>query len=128
MSDTQVKPGTAVVTLRWIARGWSIASIGLILLFFIGEGFAPTRVTPKEWVGLAFFPIGVVLGMLVAWRKESWGGSITVISLLAFYGVYGYFLNGTFPKGWAFAILSVPGILFLMYALFAHHIQQKMTI
>jgi hypothetical protein len=64
-----------------------VISIGLILLFFVGEGFSPAQVAPKEWVGLVFFPIGVVVGMVVAWRKESWGGGITVVSLFAFYGV-----------------------------------------
>jgi hypothetical protein len=104
----KVKLGTAIVILRWIARVWSIASIGLFLLFFIGEGFAPAKVAPKEWVGLGFFPIGVVVGMLVAWRKESWGGGITVTSLLAFYGVYGYLFSGAFPRGWTWSFSVRP--------------------
>jgi hypothetical protein len=39
-----------------------MASIELILLFFAGEGFAPAKIAPKEWIGLVFFPIGVVAG------------------------------------------------------------------
>ena len=125
MSDIKIKSSVMLITLRWIARVWSIGSIGLILLFFIGEGFAPTRVTPKEWVGLIFFPIGVVAGMLVGWRKEVWGGSITTMSILAFYAVYGCLLNGSFPKGWAFIIFSMPGLLFLAYWLLSRLVRQR---
>jgi hypothetical protein len=125
MSDRDVRPIAAMVVLRWVARLWSIASIGLILLFFVGEGIAPGTVSAKEWVGLVFFPIGVVVGMLVAWRKEIWGGSLTVVSLLAFYGVYGYLLNGAFPRGWAFIVFSAPGMLFLAYALVSRRIHRE---
>ena len=113
--------------MRWIARVWSVISIGLILLFFVGGGFSPAKVAPKEWVGLVFFPIGVVVGMVVAWRKESWGGSITVVSLFAFYGVYGYWLSGAFPRGWAFVVFSAPGILFLVSALLSQRKQQEIA-
>ena len=123
----KVIPGTAIVTLRWTARVWSVISISLILLFFVGEGFSPAQVAPKEWVGLVFFPVGVVVGMLVAWRKESWGGGITVLSLFAFYGVYGYWLSGAFPRGWAFVVFSAPGILFLVTALLSQRKQQEIA-
>jgi hypothetical protein len=50
MNDIKIKSSAMLITLRWIARVWSIGSIGIILLFFIGEGFAPAKVTPKERV------------------------------------------------------------------------------
>jgi hypothetical protein len=98
-----------------MARIGSIASLGLLLLFFVGEGFSPARVALKQWAGLAFFPVGVVAGMVVAWRREGLGGGITVLSLLAFYGVYGALLSGDFPRGWAFIVFAAPGGLFLAY-------------
>ena len=125
MNDIKIKSSAMLITLRWIARVWSIGSIGIILLFFIGEGFAPAKVTPKEWVGFIFFPIGVTAGMLVAWWKEAWGGGITTMSLLAFYGVYGYLISGSFPKGWAFVIFSAPGLLFLAYWLLSRLVRQR---
>ncbi len=100
------------MTLKWIARAASLLSIGLILLIFIGEGFHPTRVAQREWVGLAFFPAGVVLGLLIAWWKEGAGAGITLASLLAFYGVYG-FLMGSHIHGWAFITFASPALLFL---------------
>ncbi len=100
-------------TIRWTARAWAVASIGLILAFFIGEGFAPARVAPREWLGLLFFPLGICAGMLVAWRREGLGGGITVGSLLAFYILH-LATAGAFPKGWAWLAFAAPGFLFLL--------------
>ena len=73
-------------------------------------------------------------GGLTAIRCKLWGSKVAnvksvsaVTSLLAFYGVYGYLFSGAFPRGWAFVVFSAPGILFLVYALFSQHIQQKMA-
>jgi hypothetical protein len=103
-----------MTTLKWIARVGSLLSIGLILLFFIGEGFHPTRVAARDWVGLVFFPAGVVVGLLIAWWKEGVGAGITLASLLAFYGVYGV-LMGSHIHGWAFITFTSPGLLFLLF-------------
>ena len=44
--------------MRWLARIWSVMSLGFVLLFVIGEllngnGARPTRL---EWIGLALWP------------------------------------------------------------------------
>jgi hypothetical protein len=99
--------------LRWLARGLSAASIGIIALFFLGEGFDPTRIAALEWIGLAFFPVGVVVGC--SWRggRRGWGGSIAVISLAGFYCVYGLLLTGKLPGGCAFVVFTAPALWFL---------------
>ena len=102
------------VSVRWLARVGSLLSIGLIALFFIE--FQPNQVRPKEWIGLAFFPIGVVVGMIIAWWKEDVGASITLISLFAFYTVYD-FLLGSHIHGWAFIVFASPSFLFLLYSI-----------
>lgn len=117
MKDPTVKPGIVTLVIRWMARVWSIASVGSVLLMFIGsglaEGFSPAQLTFRDWVGLFFFPFGVCLGMIVAWRREGLGGGITVGSLLAFYAAL-RIMDGRFPRGPYFAILAAPGILFLV--------------
>lgn len=115
MIATKTYTSMTMLGLRWIARAGSLLSIGLILLFFIGEGFHPTKVAPKEWIGLAFFPLGVVVGMIVAWWKEDLGASISLLSL-AFYGVYGLLL-GSHVHGWAFIVFASPSFLFLLYSI-----------
>ena len=114
MIAIRTETNRTMLSLRWIARAGGALSILLILLFFVGEGFHPTQVRPKEWVGLLFFPAGVVAGMIIAWWKEGVGAFITVASLLAFYGVYGYLL-GSHIRGWAFITFASPGFLFLLY-------------
>ncbi len=117
MSDPTLEPGIVTLIVRWMARAWSIASVGFILLMFIGsglaEGFNLAQFTSRDWVGLFFFPFGVGLGMIVAWRREGLGGGIAVGSLLAFYAALRV-MDGRFPRGPWFALVAAPGILFLM--------------
>jgi hypothetical protein len=100
-----------IYSVRWTARVWSIASLGLILLFIIGEGINPTMA--REWVGLLFFPLGISIGMVVAWWREALGGIITAASLLIFY-VFHFATTGRFPTGWAWLAFTAPGILFIL--------------
>jgi hypothetical protein len=117
---------TAVLIARWVARVWSIASIGTLLLFFIGEGllgeeeFTLANITPAEWLGLVLFPGSISVGMLLAWWREGLGGAITVGSLLAFY-IFDLLTTGTFPSGLAFALFSMPGVIFLGCWLLSQH-------
>jgi len=117
MSDPTPSPGIVTLIIRWMARAWSIASVGFILLMFIGsglaEGFNSAQFTARDWVGLFFFPFGICLGMIVAWRREGLGGGMTVGSLLAFYAAL-RIMGGRFPRGPWFALVAAPGILFLM--------------
>lgn len=96
------------LAIRWTARVWAIASIGLILLLSIGQ-MPPNR---SEWIGFVLYPAGIVVGMVLAWWREGLGGTITVGSLLAFYALH-FATAGTLPKGWAWLILAAPGLLFL---------------
>jgi hypothetical protein len=120
LNDPIVKSSIVTLIIRWVARTWVIASVGLVLLMFIGsgkvEGFNPAQFTSRDWVGLFFFPFGVGLGMIVAWRREGLGGSITVGSLAAFYAAL-RIMGGRFPGGPYFALVAAPGILFLVCGL-----------
>ena len=100
---------TSVV--RWIARTWSIVTIVLVFAFIIGEGFNPKQLVLTEWFGFIFFPVGICLGLIVAWWKEGLGAIIVVSSLLAFY-IVNFATAGTFPKGWAWEAFTFPGFLF----------------
>lgn len=93
------------------ARTLSIVIIGIELLLLFGEGLYPS--TTMEWIGLLFFPLGISVGMILAWWKEGLGGVITVGSLVAFYVIH-YISVHTFPKGWGWFSFSVPGFLFLL--------------
>lgn len=97
-----------------LARVGSIASITLLLMIFTSEGFHPSEISTNEWIGLLFFPIGIVTGMAIAWWKEGLGSVVTLGSLLGFYLVWGYLLRNHIG-GWWFVVFAAPGFLFLLH-------------
>ncbi len=123
MNTLQAETFNFAQILQWLARALSIASVFILLLFFIGEGFNPAALRSREWVLMLFFPIGVVVGMAVAWRREDWGGAITIVSLIAFYLAH-FLFSGGFPRGWAFAAFALPGFLFLAHWLLARNVER----
>jgi hypothetical protein len=104
--------------LRWIARIWSILVLSLTVLIFVGSVFSPegddATWKPIELVAALFFPIGMTIGMIVAWRKELIGGLITVISFIIF-SILILIPRGAVVRAMPmFLFLTAPGILFLI--------------
>jgi hypothetical protein len=105
-----------VRAVRWAARALSAVSIAFVLLIFIGEGIGsrgegPVRLTAVEIAGLAFFPVMVLLGLVLAWRWEGIGAVITLAGLGAFY-ILQLLSTGGLPGGPWFALLASPSLLF----------------
>ena len=111
-----------ILLIRRTARTLSILSIGLVLLFIVGEKFNPAQIKPTEWLGLLFFPFGISVGMILSWWKEGLGGCITVGSLLMFYVTH-FATSSKLPQGWAWLILASPGFLFLLYWLWTRKVK-----
>ena len=105
--------GRLAVGMRWTARILSILIVGTLLAFFIGEGggsgFGP--LTWAERLGLVFFPVGIVLGMAVAWWREGLGAAISIGSLVVFY-VVDIVTTGTPPSGPFFILFTLPAAPF----------------
>jgi hypothetical protein len=115
MLNERTDLGLPLAVIELLARVGSIASITMLALIFFGEGsFRPSEISRNEWIGLAFFPIGVVLGMIIAWLKEGVGSVLTVGSLIGFYVVYGYLFSNHIG-GWWFIVFASPGFLFLLH-------------
>ena len=114
MFSKRIDLGWPLAVIELLARVGSIASITLLLTLFMDEVLHPSEVAPKEWLGLLFFPIGITIGMVVAWWKEGVGSFLTVGSLGAFYLVYGYLMRNHIG-GWAFIVFASPGFLFLLH-------------
>lgn len=114
MYSNRVDLGFPMALVEFLARAGSLISIILLLLLFEAEVRHPSEIAPREWFGLVFFPIGVVVGLLIAWWKEGLGVSITLGSLLAFYLVYGYLLQYHIG-GYAFVIFASPAFLFFFH-------------
>jgi hypothetical protein len=104
--------------MMWIARIWSLVSLGFVLLFIIadllnGNGARPTQ---SEWFGLALWPGGVCLGLVIAWFRARLGGAIATVCLIAFY-LWSLLERGRFPGGPYFVLVAAPGFLFLLSSL-----------
>lgn len=93
--------------IKTTARFWSVLSAIMILLFLFGEGFDPTKLTLNEWIGFIFFPIGLVLGLIISWKKEIFGGVITIVSIAAFTITMGF--------NWYIIALGFPSVLFIIH-------------
>jgi hypothetical protein len=98
------------LAIRWTARIWAFVTIVIVTLLSIGEGVHPAGLA--ELIGLVLYPLGICIGMVVAWWKEGLGGGITVASLVGFYVLYAV-TKGSLPPGWGWFILAVPGFLFM---------------
>ena len=114
MLSNRLDLGLPLAVIELLARVGSIASITLLILLFMGDAVRPSEISANEWAGLMFFPIGVVIGMVIAWWKEGVGSVLTVASLIGFYLVYGYLLRNHIG-GWWFIVFASPGFLFLVH-------------
>jgi len=114
MFNNRLDLGLPLSVIEVLARLTSIASITLLVMLFLGEGLNPSEITRNEWIGLLFFPVGVMIGLSIAWWKEGLGAAITISSLGAFYLVWGYLLRNHIG-GWAFVTFASPGFLFLLH-------------
>jgi len=114
MYSNRIDLGYPMAFVEFLARIASAISIALLLMLFQPEALHPSQVSPREWFALVFFPVGVIVGLAVAWWREGLGVSITLGSLLAFYFVYGYLMRYHIG-GWAFVIFASPAFLFFFY-------------
>ena len=112
---TTNRPPLPLTIVRWAARLASLASIALLALFAFGP-LERAWPTPGEWLLIAFFPIGVALGMAIAWWRELLGGAITLGSLTAFYAA-ALIASGSIPKGPYLVLIALPGLVLLVCGL-----------
>jgi hypothetical protein len=101
----------AEFSFRWLARLTSLVTLAIVAMFLFAEPFNPKNVRPREWVGFVCFPIGVVLGLIIAWWKEGPGAAISLCSLAAFYLIYGWLMGSNIHGPW-FLIFASPAFLF----------------
>ncbi len=104
--------------LRLAARVWSVVSIAFLLLILVSEvlsGEPPVLPTAFEWLGAAFFPVGVVLGLVIACWREGIGGVIGLLGLIGFYLWY-LARSGQLLRGPYVALVAAPAALFLLAA------------
>ena len=112
----------SLLVLRWITRVASGLAALVILLFFVGEGLAEglgplLGMSTREALMMVAFA-AVWIGLILGWRWELAGGLLTLVGMTAFY-LLDYAFSGTWPRGPYFLLLASPGLLFVIYGLWA---------
>ena len=118
MSSPRANETRLLFFLRWTARITGALSVAMLFLFMFGEESGSwSRITGSQAIGMLFFPLGLMSGLILGWQEEKWGGLVAVVSVAAFYVVYGLILNGSLQLGWWFLVFAGPGFPFLLYGL-----------
>ncbi len=102
--------------VHWSARVTSLLLLGLVIAMVIGHGGPPSVLGQPTPVRLEFAAIGLMLlGLLLGWVREAFGGLLVILGLAAFHTVE-LAVKGR-PALGAFPLFAVPGVLFLLSAL-----------
>ena len=104
-------PVRSVLILRWSARASSALVLGFVGAFFVGAGLDTSIMRTLDWILLLFLAL-MGVGLLLAWRWEGWGGGLALVALGAFF-LTEWATSGSWPQGWAFPSLALPGVLFV---------------
>jgi hypothetical protein len=102
----------SVTVLRWIARVWSLFIVAIILLIALTpDPYAVEPIPLADWLLLSFFAVAAA-GLLIAWRWEALGATVTVASVVVQNVGFGI-VHGFSP---ALERLVVAGLSFLVPA------------
>ena len=99
----------AIRVLRVLARAASLVSLWLLSLFAFSGGNWPTA---GEWLLIAFFPVGVAVGTVLAWHRELLGGLVAAASLVTFHAILLLADGKPWPGPW-FLVFASPALALL---------------
>lgn len=100
--------------LRWLARILSVLLLAFIGMFVVGEAHCDMIGVLRGTHGMCLaFPLGLCVGLFIAWWWELTGSLVSLMSLVVYY--VGEFLQAGRPfRGiGTLLILAAPALLFL---------------
>ncbi len=107
--------------IQWVARISALLSCLVLLLFVVnGNQEIPTNPSLTECIGLAFFPVGVIFGLMLGLIRPTYGGCVAIVSLLCFYSWHAV-VSASLPHGPFFVIFAAPALLYLLSGWLANH-------
>jgi len=76
-----------ITIIRWTERIWGLMSIAFMLFMAAGHIFGSEQqninsFTFTDMLTLTFYPTGVLLGLIIAWKLEGLGGIIATRRVL----------------------------------------------
>lgn len=107
-----------ITIIRWTERIWGLMSIAFMLFMAAGHIFGSEQqninsFTFTDMLTLTFYPTGVLLGLIIAWKWDGIGGIIAIGSIIGL-----YVLRPVLILDPLIGALAAPGLLFLIYQLF----------
>ena len=72
-------------TLRWIARIWGSAVATFVLFFLLMDVFSggtAEGLSTNEVFTFICFPLSPIIGFVLAWKWEFWGGMIAILGMI----------------------------------------------
>ena len=101
---------------KWMGRIGSVIMLTGVIAFYIGEGgFNPFNLASTRIILMFLFWLSCA-GLVVGWISEGVGGAISTLAMLAFF-IAEFLIRGSFPRSWAFEVIALPGVFFLLAAL-----------
>ncbi len=102
--------------IRWIARILSAIVIVFVLFFLLADIFGSEEagfgsMSAKDAIAFAFFPLGSIIGLALAWKWEGLGGLVAVLSIVALVFIRPDILSNFLLVG----MVVVPGLIFILY-------------
>ncbi len=109
------KDNMLILLIRWLARIISISFIGLLALFFIGEGNINEfmHLSTNEILLMLFVPILFAIGGIISWKRELLGGILILASVIGF-NIVDIIASKRFTGEIEFAFIIAPGVLFIL--------------
>jgi len=106
----------SVKILNWVSKIWSLLSILFVALFFLAHIFEskePITLNFSIIRTFIFFPIGLLIGLVLAWKWNITGGIIAVLSIVGFH-LDMFIQNGDPDFVILIELLAFPGLLFVI--------------
>lgn len=108
----------AALVLRWAARLLGTFVAGMLLLFMIGNHYNPFTMQLRDAIHTLFMPVGVVVGLVLAWRWQKLGGLIATLGMAGWSAMFLLPRGGFNPRYlWVPLLLTLPGLLHLLAAM-----------
>jgi len=104
-------PVRSQLILRWSARASSALVLGFLGAFLVGVGLDTSLMRTLDWILMVLLAL-MGVGLVLAWRWEGWGGALALVALGSFF-LTEWSSSGSWPTGWAFPSLALPGVLFI---------------
>ena len=105
--------------ILWLARVLSTIALAILLFMLFGDLFsmdimARSMTTLPEILTFIFFPISIIIGLLLAYKWKGLGGIIIVFGMIGL-----HILRNDLIASVAINAFAIPGLLYIIYSVWS---------